>query len=132
LSAAGTALVSRRLLRQTHGLGPVEMTRMYDHHDAVLHAVREGVLITDDDGSLVLANDEARRLLDLPPDAEQHDVDDLGLDPVLVDVLTSDETLTDEVHQAGAGIGSTLDVQKTAQELAAVAVPDRKTVEEGT
>src|SRR5690606_41322989 len=79
LGAAGTALVSRRLLRQTHGLGPVEMTRMYDHHDAVLHAVREGVLITDDDGSLVLANDEARRLLDLPPDAGQHDGDGLGL-----------------------------------------------------
>ncbi|MCE0444642.1 hypothetical protein LT493_02410 [Streptomyces tricolor] len=42
LATAGTALVSRRLLRQTHGLGPYEMTRMYEHHDAVLHAVREG------------------------------------------------------------------------------------------
>ena len=42
LATAGTALVSRRLLRQTHGLGPAEMTRMYEHHDAVLHAVREG------------------------------------------------------------------------------------------
>lgn len=45
LATAGTALVSKRLLRQTHGLGPSEMTRMYEHHDAVLHAVREGVII---------------------------------------------------------------------------------------
>ncbi|WP_437033054.1 SpoIIE family protein phosphatase [Streptomyces sp. enrichment culture] len=177
LSAAGTALVSRRLLRQTHGLGPVEMTRMYDHHDAVLHAVREGVLITDGDGTLVLANDEARRLLDLPPDAERRRVADLELEPGLLEVLASDRTATDEVHQAGgrllavnkrrtapappdlgragsvvtlrdttelrtlsgraevarerltllydagARIGSTLDLRHTAQELADVAVP---------
>ena len=70
LATGGSALVSRRLRRQTHGLGPAEMTRMYEHHDAVLHAVREGVLIVDGDGRLLLANDEARRLLDLPPDAE--------------------------------------------------------------
>ncbi|CAM5542658.1 hypothetical protein SGLAM104S_08810 [Streptomyces glaucescens] len=70
VATAGTALVRRRLLRQTHGLGPREMTRMYEHHDAVLHAVREGVLIIDGEGALLLANDEARRLLDLPEDAE--------------------------------------------------------------
>ena len=98
LSAGGTALVSRRLLRQTRGLGPEEMTRMYDHHDAVLHAVREGVLITEDDGRLVLANDEALRLLNLPPDAEQRDVGDLGLDPGIVELLLSEETVTDEVR----------------------------------
>lgn len=66
LSMAGTALVTRRLKRQTHGLGPTEMTRMYEHHDAVLHSVREGVLIIGGDGVLLLANDEARRLLGLP------------------------------------------------------------------
>jgi sensor histidine kinase regulating citrate/malate metabolism len=80
LATAGTALVSRRLLRQTHGLGPYEMTRMYEHHDAVLHAVREGVLIVGGDGRLLLANDEAHRLLDLPADAERRHVLELGLD----------------------------------------------------
>ncbi|MGY5138070.1 histidine kinase, partial [Streptomyces nigrescens] len=34
LAGGGAGLVSRRLRRQTHGLGPVEMTRMYEHHDA--------------------------------------------------------------------------------------------------
>lgn len=70
LTMGGTALVSRRLRRQTRGLGPAEMTRMYEHHDAVLHSVREGVLIAGGDGGLLLANDEARRLLDLPTDVE--------------------------------------------------------------
>ncbi|MFD8203413.1 SpoIIE family protein phosphatase [Streptomyces sp. NPDC059701] len=172
--AGGTALVSRRLLRQTHGLGPVEMTRMYDHHDAVLHAVREGVLITGGDGRLLLANDEARRLLDLPPDLDRPRITDLGLDAGITDLLTSDRTATDEVHltadrllavnkrptgpdgayagsvvslrdttelraltgraevarerltllyDAGVRVGSTLDVERTARELAEVAVP---------
>ncbi|MEU9858931.1 SpoIIE family protein phosphatase [Streptomyces sp. NPDC047974] len=100
LAALGTGLVSRRLRRQTHGLGPTEMTRMYEHHDAVLHAVREGVLITGRDGRLLLANDEARRLLDLPADVEGRRVADLGLDPALSALLASDRIATDEVHLA--------------------------------
>ncbi|WP_436771679.1 SpoIIE family protein phosphatase [Yinghuangia sp. YIM S09857] len=174
LTSIGTALVSRRLQRQTRGLGPDEMTRMYEHHDAVLHAVREGVLIVGADGRLVLANDEARRLLDLPPDAGGRPVADLGLDAGLANLLASERPATDEVHLAGhrllavnkrptepfggppgcvatlrdttelralagraevaserlellydAGlrIGTTLDVTRTAEELAEAAVP---------
>ncbi|MEV6251556.1 SpoIIE family protein phosphatase [Streptomyces sp. NPDC051742] len=174
LVALGTGLVSRRLRRQTHGLGPAEMTRMYEHHDAVLHAVREGVLITGRDHRLLLANDEARRLLDLPADAEGRRVTELGLDPSLTALLSSDRIATDEVHlaadrllalnkrvtlplggqrgsvvtlrdttelrslsgraevarerltllyDAGVRIGTTLDVVRTAEELAEVASP---------
>ncbi|MDQ0994558.1 serine phosphatase RsbU (regulator of sigma subunit)/anti-sigma regulatory factor (Ser/Thr protein kinase)/PAS domain-containing protein [Streptomyces sp. V3I7] len=174
LATGGTALVSRRLLRQTHGLGPYEMTRMYEHHDAVLHAVREGVLIVGGDGRLLLANDEAQRLLDLPPDAEQRSVLDLGLDADTAALLASGRVATDEVHlvkdrllainqrptdlrggppgsvttlrdstelralsgraevtrerldmlyDAGVGIGTSLDVTRTAEELAELAVP---------
>jgi serine phosphatase RsbU (regulator of sigma subunit)/PAS domain-containing protein len=101
LAAGGATLVSRRLRRQTHGLGPVEMTRMYEHHDAVLHAVREGVLILDGDKRLVLANDEAQHLLGLPPDPQGLRLDELGLDPGVAALLASGRTVTDEVHPAG-------------------------------
>ncbi|KUN27830.1 histidine kinase [Streptomyces corchorusii] len=100
LATGGAALVSRRLLRQTHGLGPAEMTRMYEHHDAVLHAVREGVVIVDGDGCVVLANDEAHRLLGLPGDADRRHVRELGLGPVLTRLLLSGETATDQVVPA--------------------------------
>ncbi|MET7882682.1 SpoIIE family protein phosphatase [Streptomyces avermitilis] len=174
LAGAGTTLVSRRLLRQTRGLAPAELAGMYEHHDAVLHAVREGVLIIDADGRLVLANDEARRLLGLPGDARGSPVRELGLPEQLTRLLTSPEAVTDEVHlaedrllavnkrptfpdggrggsvvtlrdttelatvsgraevarerlkllyEAGVRIGTTLDVRRTAQELADVAVP---------
>ncbi|WP_413116967.1 SpoIIE family protein phosphatase [Streptomyces sp. CY1] len=101
VSTAGTMLVSRRLRRQTHGLGPTEMTRMYEHHDAVLHAVREGVLIIGADGRLLLVNDEARRLFDLPTDAERRYVDDIGLDSKTVRLLASGDPVSDGVHLAG-------------------------------
>ncbi|WP_435823841.1 SpoIIE family protein phosphatase [Kitasatospora aureofaciens] len=101
LATAGTALVGRRLLRQTRGLGPEEMTRMYEHHDAVLHAVREGVVIVGGDGRVLLANDEARRLLDLPPEPEGRAVADLGLAPRATELLLSDRAITDEVLPVG-------------------------------
>ncbi|MFE0256251.1 SpoIIE family protein phosphatase [Streptomyces sp. NPDC059010] len=100
LATGGTALVSRRLLRQTHGLGPEEMTRMYEHHDAVLHSVREGVLILDDQRRLALANDEARRLLGLAPDAEGRLCRDLGIGRDLAQLFSSGRDATDEVHLA--------------------------------
>ncbi|MEU9114036.1 SpoIIE family protein phosphatase [Streptomyces sp. NPDC048483] len=172
LATAGSALASRRLLRQTHGLGPAEMTRMYEHHDAVLHAVREGVVIVDADRRVVLANDEARRLLGLAADVEGRRVADLGLAPRTAELLGSGRVATDEVlpvgdrllavnnrltdrrggppgsvatlrdstellalagkaesaqsrlrllYEASVAIGTTLDVQRTAEELTQVA-----------
>ncbi|MQY10358.1 hypothetical protein SRB5_04660 [Streptomyces sp. RB5] len=101
LATAGAAAVGRRLRRMTHGLGPTEMARMYEHHDAVLHAVREGVVIASGSGRVLLANDEARRLLDLPPDAEGTPVSDLPVASPLSTLLTSGSAATDEVYEVG-------------------------------
>ncbi|MFI9809664.1 SpoIIE family protein phosphatase [Streptomyces sp. NPDC052301] len=174
LAVTGTTLVSRRLRRQTHGLAPAELAQLYEHHEAVLHAVREGVLIIDADEHLVLANDEATRLLGLPPDVRGRPVRALGLPEPITLLLTTPKAVTDEVHlagdhllavnkrltypradrggsvvtlrdttelaavsgraevarerlellyEAGLGIGTTLDVGRTAQELADVTAP---------
>lgn len=42
VATTGTALIARRVKRQTRGMDPGELARMYEHHNAVLHAVREG------------------------------------------------------------------------------------------
>ncbi|MFD8432061.1 SpoIIE family protein phosphatase [Streptomyces coelicoflavus] len=100
--ATGAAwLVSRRLRRQTHGLGPTEVTRMYEHHDAVLHAAREGVLVIGADDRLSLVNDEARKLLQLPADAEHRPLRGLGLPPSMVRLLASDRNVDDAVQPVG-------------------------------
>jgi two-component system CitB family sensor kinase len=67
---SGSLFVADRVRRQTFDMEPAEIARRYQHHDAMLHAVREGLIITDVNGDIVLANDEARRLLELADDCE--------------------------------------------------------------
>jgi two-component system CitB family sensor kinase len=70
LGIAGSLLLAGRVRRQTFNLEPAVIARLYQHHHAMLHAVSEGLIITDRDGIVVLANDEARRLLGLSADSE--------------------------------------------------------------
>jgi len=102
LAGAGSWLVSGWLRRQTHDLGPRELARMYEFYDAVLHAVREGLLLLDRQGRLQLANDEARRLLALPDEGlDGRPVDRVGLPEHLGKALAEGHERTDEIHLAG-------------------------------
>jgi two-component system CitB family sensor kinase len=104
LSGLGTALVARRIRRQTHGLGERQLHEMVEYYDAVLHAIAEGLILTDHDGRLRLANDEAVRLLDLPADATGRKVTDLGLAAPLVAALTDEAPRADELHVTAARV----------------------------
>jgi sensor histidine kinase regulating citrate/malate metabolism len=97
----GAWLVSRRLRRQTRGLGARELARMYEYHSAVLHAVQEGLVLLDERGRVQLVNDEARRLLDLPADVEGLPFGDLGLPPALVEAVAGEHTQADSLYVAG-------------------------------
>lgn len=70
IAAVGSVLVSNRLRRQTLGLDPDQLRRLYEHHDAVLRSISEGLIVfgRDRDGRarVDVINDEARRLLWLP------------------------------------------------------------------
>jgi sensor histidine kinase regulating citrate/malate metabolism len=98
LSGLGTGLVARRVRRQTHGLGESQLRSMVEYYDAVLHAVTEGLLLTDLEGRVRLANDEAVRLLGLPADAVGRPVAELGLAQPLVAALTDERPRDDELH----------------------------------
>ncbi|GAA1317374.1 sensor histidine kinase [Pseudonocardia xinjiangensis] len=98
LAAGGSWLVSRWLRRSTHDLGPAELARMYEYYDAVLHAVREGLLLLDRSGRIQLVNDEARRLLALAPDVQGRRVDEVGLPAELGAALAGGEARDDEIH----------------------------------
>ena len=99
-----TWLITSRLRRQTHGLGASELRAMYDHHDAVLHSVREGLLVVDLDGRVNLINDEATRLLELGPDDLGRRVDELDLPEDLAEALSSGEQREDELHVSASRV----------------------------
>lgn len=100
----GTWLIGRRVDRLTHRMGPAELGLMYEHYDAVLHSVREGLLLLDDAGRVRLLNNEARRLLDLPDGAVGQPIDALGLPTELASALASGEDLLDALHLAADGV----------------------------
>ncbi len=101
VGVVGTGLLTRRLARQTHGLGPAELSRMYEYHHAVLHAVREGLLLLDADDRVQLANDEAADLLGLPDDVIGRPLADLDLPPGLIAAATGRTVESDDVYVVG-------------------------------
>lgn len=108
VAGAGVWWIAKRLSRQTFGMGPAEVARLYAHHDAVLHAVREGLVVVDRDRRVVLMNDAARELLGLGgvdgvdgSDVQGRPVASLGVTGGVADLLASGDSVTDVVMLAG-------------------------------
>jgi two-component system CitB family sensor kinase len=100
LGAVAAGLLSRYLRRVTWGRGPEEMARMFAYYEGVLHSVREGLVLVDADGRLLLYNDQAAEFLALPFErpAEPVAVRDLDLPPALGALLAGGERAVDEVY----------------------------------
>ena len=98
---AGSLFVADRVRRQTFDMEPTEIAKRYQHHDAMLHAVREGLIITDVHGGIALANDEARRLLGLPGDCEGTRLHDQVAD---VGWAAAETPVTDQLQYAAGRV----------------------------
>ncbi|WP_406206562.1 sensor histidine kinase [Kitasatospora sp. NBC_01560] len=94
----GTYLANSRLRRHTHGMGPAELSHLYEYHQATLRSVREGLILLDRRHRVVLCNDAARELLGLAGELEGRPVDGLGLPEALVAAVLGAEPVRDEVH----------------------------------
>jgi two-component system, CitB family, sensor kinase len=98
ITSAGAWLLTRRLRRQTMDMGPQELRQLYEFYDAVLHSVREGLLLFDREGRLQLVNDEGQRLLGLAAGSNGRQLTELGLPPALERSLASGEELADDIQ----------------------------------
>ncbi|MDD7934945.1 ATP-binding protein [Actinomycetospora straminea] len=104
----GLAVVAaRRVKRDTLGLEPREITALHRHHEAVMAAMREGLLVLDAaSGRVVVLNAEAARLLGLPATvapsrAAGPTLAELGVDPALQERLADRSPVTDETVLVG-------------------------------
>jgi two-component system, CitB family, sensor kinase len=105
VGVAGSILISGRLRRQTRGLAPAELAGVFAYYEATLHAVREGLVLVDGAGRVVLCNDGARVLLGLTGDPAGTPVDALvGLPPALATAFRAGEPRTDEIHLTDARV----------------------------
>ncbi|MDL5157302.1 sensor histidine kinase [Actinomycetospora termitidis] len=94
-------VAARRVRRDTLGLEPSEITALHRHHEAVLHAIREGLLVLDATDRVVVVNDEATRLLELTGPAVGKTLAELGVDPALAARLADPSPVTDETLLVG-------------------------------
>ena len=105
VGALAAYLLSRYLRRVTHDLGPGELAHMFTFYDSALHSVREGLLLHNTRGQLVLYNDEAAALLGLPPRGSSPDAPELPeLPGPLASLLRSGRDAREEIHLTGERI----------------------------
>ncbi|WP_413544150.1 ATP-binding protein [Citricoccus nitrophenolicus] len=63
LGTAGAAWASRYVRTRIYGADPEEMSALHQSREALLHSVGDGVVGVDEEGRIILINDEASRLL---------------------------------------------------------------------
>lgn len=100
LGILGTSLITRRIHLQTRGLGPLGLGRLHSYHEALLHSVHAGLVLVGVDGTVVLCNDEARRLLGVPGVRPGTQVSDLGLELDLSELMASGRECSGGTHVA--------------------------------
>jgi len=94
---AGSLVIARWVRRQTLGMGPRELARLFTYYDAVLASVHEGMVLLDGQGTISSVNSEGRRLLGLGDDAVGRTPVQAGLPDHLATLMTDSEDLTDEL-----------------------------------
>jgi two-component system CitB family sensor kinase len=101
LGLGGSLLLSRRVKRQTLGMEPTEIAGLVEHREALVHGVKEGVVALDEEFRVTVVNDSARQLLQLPSECVGRRLDDLDLDPQVVEVLTASQSGPDRLVLVG-------------------------------
>lgn len=133
LLAGGSAaswLLGRYLRRVTRGWGPEQLGQLFAYYESVLHSVREGVILIDPKGKVVMYNDQAAELLGLPKQDSDGvptsgaeaagaaggghqaggerqaapSLAELPLAPSLKELFESGRTALDEIHLTGSRI----------------------------
>lgn len=102
IGVAGSWLLARLVKRRTRGLEPADIAALADQREALLHAVREGVVAVGADGTITVLNDSARALLALgTTDGEGATVDDLAVSEEVRELLLGDADVRDRVLVVG-------------------------------
>jgi sensor histidine kinase regulating citrate/malate metabolism len=103
-------LLGRYLRRVTRGWGPEQLAQLFAYYESVLHSVREGVILIDAKGKVVMYNDQAAELLGLShreADGDPSDspsLSELPLASSLRELFESGRTAHDEIHLTGSRI----------------------------
>ncbi|MDR6417256.1 sensor histidine kinase [Pseudarthrobacter sulfonivorans] len=103
-------LLGRYLRRVTRGWGPEQLAQLFAYYESVLHSVREGLILIDTKGRVVMYNDQAADLLGLPRRTSGDDpsrplsLSELPVTESIKDLFESGRQAHDEIHLTGPRI----------------------------
>ncbi|SCB88295.1 Sensor histidine kinase regulating citrate/malate metabolism [Pseudarthrobacter enclensis] len=102
-------LLGRYLRRVTRGWGPEQLSQLFAYYESVLHSVREGLILIDTRGRVVMYNDQAAELLGLAQSSggdptRPPSLSDLPLDRELRSLFESGRTAKDEIVLSGSRV----------------------------
>ncbi|MGG3448691.1 ATP-binding protein [Domibacillus aminovorans] len=89
ISVIGSYMLARSIRKDTLGLEPFEISRLYKEKNAVLHSVKEGILAIDQNGVITSMNQPAKKLLNIKGSVRDLKVDNLFPPAYLYEVLKS-------------------------------------------
>lgn len=101
LGATGSILLARRVKHQTRGMEPREITKLFEHREALLHGVKEGVIAVSPNQRVTLVNDVAIDLLGLPEDSVGRTLDELNVQPQVTQALLTQQEEADRQFLVG-------------------------------
>ncbi len=122
LGVSGSWALSRQVRAKTHGLEPADITALLESREALLYAVREGVLAVDRADRVVLVNQPARTMLGLSGDVEGRRLDGLGLSERVRDIVSGADPGDDLILLSGDRVlvANRMPVRIRGQEAGAV------------
>jgi two-component system CitB family sensor kinase len=125
--------LSRRLKRQTFGLELGEIAALLQQREAMLHGIREGLLGYDKNERVLLVNDSARRLLNLPPNSLGVPLRDMLPPGRLADVVTGEAAGSDlpVLHGDRTLVANRMPILRNQQHLGWVVTFQDRTESEG-
>jgi len=101
LGTTGSVLLSRRVKHQTRGMEPREIAELFEHREALLHGVKEGIISISPDRRIMLANDIAVELLQLPLNCVGKTLTELDVAPQVTRALTTQQQQPDRQFLIG-------------------------------
>jgi two-component system CitB family sensor kinase len=133
IGVVASVTLARRLKRSTFGLELEEIAALVQEREAMLHGIREGMIVVDPAGQILLVNDEAHRLIPLGGEPVGSDLRHLVPAGRLSDLLTGvvegrDEVVLTEDHVLAV---NRMPVSRDGRELGAVVTLRDRTELEG-
>ncbi len=115
---------SRYINKTTLGFGPHGLRRLYAFYFSALHSVREGLVLLDRRHRIVLYNQEAARLLDLPEQVPPNglDLSQIQIPETLSTLMRTGRSCKDEIH---LGARSVLSISQGPARLTNAGLPKR-------